>query len=148
MDPYIQDDHLTYEDYWARGAEADDDFAGYEGCPQTIWEDEEEGVLLDPGDIDERDCPACRFLYQLWERVIEDSGDKLYGQMAFYIMDLDADLDVNADLAKTLPAWEHEMVKLWRSELNRFERSQVQQSNNGGGSGLPNSGGPSGDMDG
>lgn len=87
-------------------------------------------MLLDSGLIFERDCPACKLNYEMWEHIIEDAGSAEYGHLAFYIIGVDSDLEVNPRLAESLPAWEHEGVKVWRIEKSRFERSQSQQVGN------------------
>lgn len=113
---------MTVEDFEARG-----DYEN-EGCPETIWEDEEEGRLLDPGDLAERDCPACKYWYDLWADLLEDTGTSEYGHMVFYIMGLEADGNVDPTLLHGLHAWEHEMIKIYRSELRKFEEMRMQES--------------------
>lgn len=127
IDPYTVEDHLTYEDYWALGTEDEDDFQGYEGCPEIIWENESEGILIDGGEIAARNCPACTHKYEMWLRIIEDTGHVKYGNLAFYAINLDADVEVYPDLVKSLPAYDHELLKILRQERHKYERSRTQQ---------------------
>lgn len=99
-----------------------------DGCPETIWEDEERALLLDPGELAERDCPACKFWYDLWYDLVEESGTSDYGHMVFYIMGLEADAQVDPTLLYGINAWEHEMIKIYRSEIRKFEELKMQES--------------------
>lgn len=60
-----------------------------EHCPEEAWEDREAGLLISADEVADRGCDACAFEWSLWTRIIEDTGDAIWGEIAEQMLELD-----------------------------------------------------------
>jgi hypothetical protein len=86
-----------------------------------VWDDEESQLLVGPVTLEERGCQACFWEVELWERILEDTGDRKYGTIAWQMIALDSYLETMPSASSNLTAWEWEFLQAVRYERRRRE---------------------------
>lgn len=98
-----------------------------EDCDESVWEDEEQQLLVSAEELAERECSACEFQRELWERILEDTGDAGYGVIAFQAMELDEVLKARPWEGKDISAEEWEYLRAVRREYGRWQGQKQHQ---------------------
>lgn len=70
-------------------------------------------------EISERDCASCVWEWSLWDRIIEDTGDRIWGEIATAMLELDEYIQTFVMEPAEISAMDWEYLRAVRHEQTR-----------------------------
>jgi len=81
--------------------------------------------LIGPEELAERECQACTHEWNLWQRIIEDTGSAIWGRIIFELLSLEEFIEDFRPSPKEVNAREYEYLRVVKLERKRREAYQT-----------------------